>query len=143
MCVRTAAAIGLELLEEELKQPCFVQPDELCVCLIFIVLWIPSRVPPARLHRCIPAAGGECKETQKCCRVWPDELTNGWTDRPTCRAFCTCFVQAGWDTQHSACSLPCELQPLAALFSSKSSLKLRSKQSSSGHGESHQPQCYS
>lgn len=56
--VRTVAAIGLASLEEELKQPCFVQPDELCVCGIFIALWIPSSVPPARLHRCIPAAGG-------------------------------------------------------------------------------------
>lgn len=56
--VRTVAAIGLASLEEELKQPCFVQPDELCVCGIFIALWIPSSVPPARLHRRIPAAGG-------------------------------------------------------------------------------------
>lgn len=42
--VRTAAASRLASLEEELKQSCLVQSDELCVFIIVIASWSPSRV---------------------------------------------------------------------------------------------------
>lgn len=42
--VRTAAAIRLASLEQELKQPCLVQSDELGVFIIVIAFWSLARV---------------------------------------------------------------------------------------------------